>query len=72
MMPLRELHPLNRHPSDTGLISPQNILFSYQGITGNPSSLLLDALKKASVFTLAISRGYIGTLEGFSKGVTFT
>jgi len=39
---------------------------------GNPSSLSLDALKKASLFTLTISRGYVDAIEGFSKGVTFT
>jgi hypothetical protein len=40
----------------------RSILLLYQGIVGNPSSLSLDTLKKASLLNITRSRGYIDTI----------
>jgi hypothetical protein len=49
-----------------------SIVHLYQGIMGNPSSLSLDALKKASLLKKTRTGVTLIQYEGFSKGVTFT
>jgi len=40
-----------------------SIALLYQGIMGNPFSLSLDALKKASLLKKTRNRGYVDTIQ---------
>jgi len=55
-----------------GRLKGLSIVLLYQGIMGNPSSLSLDELKKASLLKKQETGVTLIQYEGFSKGVTFT
>jgi len=46
-----------------GRLKELSIVLLYQGIMGNPSSLSLDALKKASLLKKTRNRGYVDTIR---------